>query len=213
MTTSPTQGQPTPSPSNLAGGGRTRFSPILWLFDRLAPRWSHWRAGVVGNLDGVVLEIGVGAGPNLLHYRRATAVWAIEPDPARAALAQQTAAQAWVPTNVKVAVAEDLPFAAASFDNVVSTLVFCSVTDQRQALAEVRRVLKPGGALHMVEHVRPETPVLAWLSGLATPTWSRFAHNCHLDRPTVEVLRSMGWEVDVLRRLAVFVQLRAATRL
>lgn len=210
MTTSSTQ--PQPAQGCAAAGGRAVPSPILWLFDRLAGRWSRWRADLVQDLDGRVLEIGVGAGPNLPHYRRASAVWAIEPVLARADLARQAATVAQVPITIKVAVAEDLPFGAASFDHVVSTLVFCSVTDQRQALAEVRRVLKPGGTFHMVEHVRPETPVLAWLSGVVTPTWSRFAHNCHLDRPTVDVLRSTGWNVDVLRRLGVFVQLRAASR-
>jgi ubiquinone/menaquinone biosynthesis C-methylase UbiE len=209
MTILPGELQPLPRNETVACG-RARSSPILWLFDRITARWSRWRADLVQNLDGCVLEIGVGTGPNLVHYRRATAVWAIEPDPGRAALAQQVITRARVPTNIKVAVAEDLPFTAASFDHVVSALVFCSVTDQVQALAEAQRVLKPGGALHMVEHVRPETPLLAWWAGVVTPTWSRFAHNCHLDRPTIDVLRSTGWEVEVLRRLGVFVHLRAA---
>ncbi len=95
------------------------------------------------------------------------------------------------------------------FDHIVSSLVFCSVTDPRAALGELRRVLKPGGVLHMVEHVRPDNMLLAAIFGAVTPYWSQLAHNCHLDRPTVELLRAEGWQVEVQRRWAVFVRLSA----
>lgn len=157
----------------------------------------------------MVLEVGVGGGANLPYYRRAERVWAIEPDPARAAAAEQVGARAAVPVQVRTAAAEALPFDAAAFDHVVSSLVFCSVADPQQALAEIGRVLKPGGTLHMVEHVRPQADWLAAVFSAVTPAWSRIAHNCHLDRPTLELLRSAGWEVEVLRTRFVFVQLRA----
>jgi ubiquinone/menaquinone biosynthesis C-methylase UbiE len=108
-----------------------------------------------------------------------------------------------------VAPAEAQPYAAGSFDHVVSSLVFCSVHDPRQALAEVRRVLRPGGVLHMVEHVRPRYPLLAAAAHAITPAWSQVAYNCHLDRPTVDVLHELGWQVQVHRRLGVFVRLSA----
>ncbi|MCB0151235.1 MAG: class I SAM-dependent methyltransferase, partial [Caldilineaceae bacterium] len=97
-------------------------------------------------------------------YRHATTVWAIEPDPQLAARARRAADGAGVRAHVKVAVAEALPFAAGTFDHVVSSLVFCSVTDQNLALGEIRRVLRPAGLLHMVEHVRPQARVLASLA-------------------------------------------------
>ena len=172
-------------------------------------RFSNWRAGLVQNLDGDVLEIGVGSGANLLYYREASQVWAIEPDAKAAEKASAVARQSGIPTTVKVAAAEELPFPDARFDHVVSSLVFCSVTDPRVVLGEIRRVMKPGGTLHMVEHVRPQTAWLAALFGAATPYWSKVAHNCHLDRATVDLLRTEGWSVTVHKRIAVFVRISA----
>ncbi|MCB0159942.1 MAG: class I SAM-dependent methyltransferase [Caldilineaceae bacterium] len=164
-----------------------------------------WRKGLVQGLDGTVLEIGVGTGENLPHYRRAQHVYAIEPDPARAAEARLSAAR--VPFTVEIAPAEALPYDDASFDHVVSSLVFCSVADPQRALREIDRVLRPGGALHMVEHVRPATPVLADFFSAVTPWWSRVACNCHLDRPTIDVLQAEGWTVQVRKRRAMFVRM------
>lgn len=169
----------------------------------------NWRAKLVQDLTGVVLEVGVGSGANLPYYRRAERVWAIEPDPARAAVAQRVGDHARVPVQVRTAAAEALPFDDAAFDHIVSSLVFCSVSEPQRALAEIGRVLKPGGTLHMVEHVRPQSSCLAALFSTVTPAWSRIAHNCHLDRPTVELLRGSGWQVEVLRTRFVFVKLRA----
>ena len=168
-----------------------------------------WRDRLVGEIGGTVLEIGAGSGANLTRYRRADALWAIEPDPQRAAQAWRKAEDAGVRAHVKVAVAEALPFAAASFDHVVSSLVFCSVADQNLALGEIRRVLRPSGVLHMVEHVRPQTAPLAALAHRVTPYWSQIAHNCHLDRPTVDTMRAAGWEVRILGKFGVFVQIEA----
>jgi ubiquinone/menaquinone biosynthesis C-methylase UbiE len=160
-----------------------------------------------------VLEIGVGSGANVAHYRRATSFWGIEPDPDRAAQAQQVARQLTqgrgIPAHVQVAPAERLPFGPERFDTVVSSLVFCSVTDQGQALDEIRRVLRPQGHLWMIEHVRPQTSLMADVTDWLTPSWRRIAHNCHLNRPTLEVLRDHGWQVEVRARLGVFVKLRA----
>lgn len=169
----------------------------------------RWRKRLVSEIDGVVLEIGVGSGANLPHYRRAAAVFAIEPNQASAQRAHSTALRCAIPMSVKIAVAEELPFADASIDHVVSSLVFCSVGDQHRALREIRRVLRPSGVLHMVEHIRPQEPLLAAAASAITPYWSRIAHNCHLDRPTLEVLRNEGWHVRVLQRLGVFVRIEA----
>ncbi|MEZ4636696.1 MAG: class I SAM-dependent methyltransferase, partial [Caldilineaceae bacterium] len=165
----------------------------------------------VGDLAGSVLEIGVGAGENLRYYRRADVIHAIEPNAERARQAEDVAAVAahGIPIHVRVAPAEALPFPDAMFDVVVSSLVFCSVTDQARALGEIERVLRPDGVLWMVEHVRPKTPILAQVAAAVTPYWRRIAHNCHLDRPTLTILAQRGWRVDVLRRRGVFVKLRA----
>ncbi|MEZ4860875.1 MAG: class I SAM-dependent methyltransferase [Caldilineaceae bacterium] len=166
-----------------------------------------WRKNLVGNLTGAVLEIGVGRGENLPYYAPSVQVWAIEPDPTRAAQAQQVAATCRPAITVDVTGAESLPYADHTFDHVVSSLVFCSVANPRVALAEIRRVLKPQGTLHMVEHIRPETQWLATLFRLLTPRWRQIAHNCHLDRPTLQLLQGAGATVTVRRRIFMFVRL------
>jgi ubiquinone/menaquinone biosynthesis C-methylase UbiE len=170
---------------------------------------SRWRANLVRDLPGKVLEIGVGSGANLAYYRQAEHVWAIEPNEASAERARAAAQLAAVPVTVDVVPAERLPYPDAAFDHVVSSLVFCSVEDPRAALREVGRVLRPGGVLHMVEHVRPANPLFALPLQAATPLWSRIAHNCHLDRPTVDLLRAEGWGVTVHARRLIFVRLSA----
>lgn len=183
------------------------------MISRLLGRGKGWRARLVEGLIGDVLEIGVGTGANLPHYRAASSVAAIEPDANRAGQAVTAAVQAssllGIPVRVDVAPAEALPYTDDSFDAVVSSLVFCSVVDQHQALGEIERVLRSGGVLWMVEHVRPRTPALARLATFVTPGWRRIAHNCHLDRPTVETLREAGWQVELLRRRGVLVKLKA----
>ncbi|MEZ4658100.1 MAG: class I SAM-dependent methyltransferase, partial [Caldilineaceae bacterium] len=169
----------------------------------------RWRQRLVGDLTGRVLEIGVGAGPNLRYYRRAEHLFAIEPDADDVAKAQAAAQRAAIPVTVEVAAAEKLPYPDNHFDHIVSSLVLCSVQDQHQTLIELRRVLKPGGTLHLVEHVRPQNELLYNLFRMLTPRWRRVACNCHLDRPTIEVLQEMGWEVTVQRRIFMFVRMSA----
>jgi ubiquinone/menaquinone biosynthesis C-methylase UbiE len=169
----------------------------------------RWREKLVAELNGNILEIGVGQGENLRYYRQATHVWAIEPDVARAQQARETALGASVPVTVDVAGAEALPHPDDAFDHVVSSLVFCSVHDPVQVLREIRRVLKPGGTLQMVEHVRPQTRWLAAFFSAITPWWRQIAHNCHLDRTTIQLLQREGWQVQIHRRLAMFVRMSA----
>ena len=166
----------------------------------------RWRTNLVENLPGRVLEIGVGSGTNLPLYRKAAHVHGIEPDGEGAVEAHRVAPTG---TGVSVAVAENLPYADNSFDHVVSSLVLCSVADQHRVLQELRRVLRPDGVLHMVEHVRPRTKVLAELFRLLTPHWRRAQCNCHLDRPTLAVLVESGWDVEVQRRIFMFVKMKA----
>lgn len=171
-------------------------------------RW-RWRERLVAGLTGHVLEIGVGEGKNLRYYRQAQHVWAIEPDDERAQRARAVAATCPIPMTIDVAGAEALPHGDATFDHVVSSLVFCSVADPVQALREIRRVLKPGGTLHMMEHVRPQTPWLAAFFRAITPWWSGIAHNCHLDRATIQTLQREGWQVRIHRRWAMLVRMSA----
>jgi len=169
----------------------------------------NWRSRLVANLEGDVLEIGVGAGDNLPWYRRARHVWGIEPDPKRAAKARVRAAEAHVPVTIDIAPAEALPYPDDSFDIVVSSLVFCSVTDPVDALRELQRVLRPGGVLHMREHIRPKSAFWAGVATTFTPLQRRIFSNCHLDRPTLEIMREQGWQVELLAQKTVLVSVRA----
>src|SRR5581483_7894264 len=104
------------------------------------------------------------------------------------------------PVRIVRAGAEQLPFEDASFDCAVSTLVLCTVTDPERALEEIRRVLKPGGKLLFIEHVRADDEHLArWQDRLHGP-WRWFGHGCNCNRPTLEMIKSSGFAVSELER-------------
>lgn len=168
-----------------------------------------WRTRLVANLEGDVLEIGVGSGDNLPYYRRANHVWGIEPDPGRAAKARKRAAECAVPVTIDIAPAEVLPYPDDSFDVVVSSLVFCSVNDPVQTLRELQRVLRPGGVMHMREHICPHGKFWASVAHAFTPVQRRLFSNCHLDRPTLDTMTAEGWQVEVLNKRAVLVRVLA----
>jgi ubiquinone/menaquinone biosynthesis C-methylase UbiE len=176
-------------------------------------RWRLWggRARAAGGAGGRVLELGVGAGANLPHYRQAQRVVGLDPNPEALARARQVAGGLPFPVALVRARAEALPFAPASFDAVVGTLVFCSVNDPRAALAEARRVLAPQGTLRLVEHVLPCRGPQRLLLQLVAPLWRRCTHECRIDRETLRTVESGGWAVHELREHAggVFIELVA----
>jgi ubiquinone/menaquinone biosynthesis C-methylase UbiE len=153
-----------------------------------------YRARVVAAATGRVLEVGAGSGYNLRFYGpSAASVAAVEPSPRLRALAARAARRAELPLELHAERAEHLPFPDRSFDSVVMTWVLCSVTEPLAALAELRRVLRPGGMLHFVEHgLAPEPRVQAWQRRL-TPLWRRLAGGCRFDRPTLALLREAGF--------------------
>jgi ubiquinone/menaquinone biosynthesis C-methylase UbiE len=154
----------------------------------------------IGQATGDVLEIGGGTGSNLTYYGPAvTSLTMSEPEePMLKRLEKKVRAQG-SPAKVVRAPAEDLPFEDNSFDTVVSTLVLCGVADQRQALREIRRVLRPGGRLLFIEHVRSDDPKLAKkqdrMNGL-----NKFLVGCECNRATLDRIRAEGFEVDSLEQ-------------
>lgn len=166
---------------------------------------ADWRAGVLADLDGEVLEIGAGTGHNLAHYTGAVARLVLsEPDPAmRVRLERRLAVDGVRAPLVEVldAAADRLPFADASFDAVVSTLVLCSVPDQPATLAEIRRVLRPGGRLAYIEHVAAtDRPDRERLQRRIEPVWRLFAGGCRLTRATGDAIVAAGFEPGAVTR-------------
>lgn len=181
-----------------------RWVAFGWIYDALLAPWerlglSRWRRRLVAPASGCVLEIGTGTGRNLPFYRQARRLVLTEPDPAMLSRARPRAAAACCPVELVVADAQALPFRSGSFDEVVATLAFCTIPDPGVALAEVERVLVPGGVLRLLEHVRtPRESVARWQDAL-TPFWRQVAGGCHLNRRTLELTRAHGFapmEID-----------------
>jgi len=177
---------------------------IPWLYDGLMSvqdrlglrRWRRWLAG---GARGRVLEVGCGTGRNLPLYGDGAAL-VVGLDPAHGALRSARRRAPGVP--LVVASAEALPFRAGAFDTVVSGLVFCSVADPKRGLAEVRRVLAPGGSLRMMEHVRSRRPLVAKLQDLVQPAWTRVQGGCHPNRDTERSVAAAGFAIEAAGRRA-----------
>jgi len=161
---------------------------------------AHRRA-LISQAAGHVLEIGGGTGANLPFYGDGVETLTLtEPEPPMVRRLERRLRDCSRTGLLLRAPAEDLPFDDDSFDVAVSTLVLCTVDDQPRALRELRRVLKPGGRLLFIEHVRADEPRLGrWqdrLNGLQT----RVGHGCNCNRPTVESIRRAGFEITELER-------------
>jgi ubiquinone/menaquinone biosynthesis C-methylase UbiE len=160
------------------------YDPFLALGERRGMR--DRRRVLLARAEGRVLELGAGTGLNVPHYPTTVSELVLtEPDAAMRAVLQRRVARR---AHIVAAPAEALPFPDDSFDTVVSTIVLCTVQDVTAALAEVRRVLRPGGRLLFLEHVRSASPRLSrWQDRLAAP-WAAFALGCHCNLPTDALL-------------------------
>jgi ubiquinone/menaquinone biosynthesis C-methylase UbiE len=159
-----------------------------------------WRADLLGDVAGDVLELGAGTGANLDCYGPGvTRLVLTEPDPHMRRLLERHAESSALPIEVVDAPAERLPFPDGSFDTVVATLVFCSVADPTESLREVHRVLRPGGRLVFLEHVAAPhgTSRRKW-QGRIEPIWRRVAGNCHVTRETAATIRAAGFAIERL---------------
>ncbi|WBO67768.1 class I SAM-dependent methyltransferase [Streptomyces camelliae] len=199
-----------------AGSAKVAPSPVHHpLFARFYARCSvnaETRLGLAGvrtrllaGLSGRVIEIGAGNGLNFAHYPAAVAeVVALEPEPLLRQLARQAALRAEVPVDVVPGAAEALPVKSEAFDAAVLSLVLCSVRDVARTLAEVRRVLRPGGEVRFFEHGQGGGRAMTLTQqALDRTVWPALFGGCHVAREPVAALREAGFELGPYRQLSL----------
>lgn len=176
---------------------------VARIYDRMLRRSEE--AGLAGirrdalaAARGEVLEIGAGTGLNLRAYPREgiTRIVATEPNPAMSRSLRRKLGEAPAPVEVVQASGERLPFEDATFDTVVGTLVLCEPEDPALVVAEVARVLKPGGRYLFLEHVRSEDPKLARTQDRVAPVWRRVSGGCNCNRSTLATIQASGLDVE-----------------
>lgn len=161
------------------------------------------RATLLDGLSGRVIEVGAGNGLNFPHYPdEVTEVIAVEPEPHLRSLAEAAATRAAVPVTIVDALADRLPADDGSCDAAVVSLVLCSVPDPDTALAEIHRVLRPGGQLRFFEHVQAATPGRRRLQKALTATvWPWFGGGCRCDRATRAAIEHAGFVIERIDEL------------
>lgn len=190
--------------------GPARHPIFARLYARVAPAAegkgaAAHRDELLAGLRGRVIELGAGSGLNFAHYPAAVSeVVAIEPEPYLRGRAQQAARGAPAPVTVLDGAADRLPAGDGAFDAAVASLVLCTVPDPPSALAELHRVLRPGGELRFYEHVVSDGPRAAALQrGLdGWGIWPRLAGGCHLARDTAAAIARAGFTIERCRRFA-----------
>lgn len=180
------------------------------IFARVYARFSHQaeekgaadhRRELLSGFAGRIIEVGAGNGLNFAHYPAAvTEVLAVEPEPYLREIAVRAARDAAIPIRVVEGTAGRLPAPDASVDAGVASLVLCTVPDQPAALAELFRVIRPGGELRFYEHVRAKSPGLARLQRIVDATvWPLMAGGCHTSRDTRAAIEKAGFVVESCR--------------
>ena len=166
----------------------------------LAMRNRHllpYRKRIIPAAEGRVLEIGIGSGLNLPFYQaQVRELFGLEPSPRLVAMARRKARASQRSVNFIEGSADTIPLDDRSIDTVVTTWTLCSIPSALRALAEMKRVLKPGGQLLFVEHgLAPEANIRKWQNRL-TPIWKRIGGGCHLNRPIRELIESAAFSIS-----------------
>ena len=158
------------------------------------------RTSLVGDLEGEILEIGSGAGATFPYYGPKANVTAIEPDDDFRAASEEAAECAAANIRVIAGAGEKLPFPDAAFEVVTTSMSLCSVASPTETLAEFKRVLRPGGRLRLLEHVRSEHWLAGPLLDLFNPIWFRLNDvGCNMNRKTVDTVRQAGFTIQSIK--------------
>ena len=198
------------TPRSSSGGQQAEVRHPLFarLYARLADQFeakggADHRRELLEGAAGRAIEVGAGTGLNFKHYpTTVTEVVAVEPEPYLRAKAEQAATSAQVKVRVVEGTADALPAEDGEFDVAVASLVLCSVPDQASALAEMRRVLRPGGQLRFYEHIRSHDRRFAGWQRRADYIWPLTSGGCHAARPTDEAIEQAGFTIDARRDFA-----------
>jgi SAM-dependent methyltransferase len=173
------------------------------LLDWMMRQMNELRPAVVAGAEGDVLEVGFGTGLNLMYYPPGVnRLVGIDPHfiLALPALERRIRSVAFPVERHALRADGDLPFDAGRFDCIVSTWTLCSISDPRRALAEMHRVLKPGGRLIFIEHGRaPSERVARWQDRI-NPVWRRIADGCNMNRPIDRIVQEGGFELGSFER-------------
>jgi ubiquinone/menaquinone biosynthesis C-methylase UbiE len=173
--------------------------PFLINLTMRQKRLAAYRSRIIPNAEGRVLEVGVGSGLNLPFYtEKVQRVIGLDPSPNLLSMALKILPRVKPPVEFVEGSAEAVPLEDASVDAVVTTWTLCSISDAKQALREMRRVLKPPGRLLFVEHGLAPEPNVRWWQDRLTPWWKPLAGGCHLNRPMQMLIEGAGFEFERL---------------
>jgi ubiquinone/menaquinone biosynthesis C-methylase UbiE len=171
---------------------------IKYTYMRKATRpfgFTGWRWDLLDEVRGQTLEIGCGLGGNFDHYPADSSVLAFDIDPLRVRSAKNKRSA----VRLSAADAQQLPYPNHSFDSVVGTLVFCSIPQPKLAIAEIQRVLKHGGKLFLIDHVRSHHHWLGTTQEALNPAWNKITGGCNLNRDNEKMIKESGLKIERLK--------------
>lgn len=178
-----------------------RIAPLYDFFEAIPETaFKPWRKMLLAKAEGRILEIGVGTGKNFPHYPPGASVTGIDIADRMAAIARKRASALGLPFDVGEGDVQNLQFPDSSFDTAVATFVFCSVPDPVQGLRELRRVVKPGGLILLLEHVRIDRPIIGWIMDRLNPLIVRII-GANINRRTLENVRKAGLVIENVEHL------------